>query len=112
MPGSLWPIVELICWRPDRCSRGPRGARSINTAPEINDEVRGSTIAHETEPVAYTYDTQLALPRANVGRRACAENVSVARLDGRFGIVPVPGRLFRARLVRDCSGLARFRAHR
>src|SRR4249920_3061078 len=52
----------------------------------------------------------LSLPRLGRGKRA--EALHAARLDGRVGLVPVPGGFDARRLAGDRARLARFRAHR
>ena len=49
------------------------------------------------------------LPRAHMGRSARAQALPAARLDGRLGVVPVPGRRAGRRLARARAGLARLR---
>ena len=50
--------------------------------------------------------------RADLGRSGSAQALPAARLDGRRGVVPVPGRCARARLVRDRARPARLRPER
>src|SRR5467141_1202189 len=67
---------------------------------------------HEAESVRVRRDSRLALPLPLLGRGACAEALHAARMDGRVGLVPVPGGRAAPRLERDRARLARFRLER
>src|SRR5712692_7606493 len=93
---------------------------SENTAmlrPIISEAPRASAACyhhalHEAESVRVRPGPRPALPLPLLGRRARAEVLYAARLDGRVGFVPVPGGRAARQLARDRSGLARLRAHR
>ena len=50
----------------------------------------------ETQPIAHPQRPRPALPRAHLGRFRSPAAVAAARLDGRLGVVPVPGRCARS----------------
>src|SRR5467141_1141525 len=67
---------------------------------------------HEAESVRVRRDPRPALPLPLLGRGARAEALHAARMDGRVGLVPVPGGRAAPRLERDRARLARFRLER
>ena len=91
-----------------RSSRQVRGSPSRPFASVVVNRQR----TDETQPIAHPQRPRPALPRAHLGRSRAPAAVAAARLDGRLGVVPVPGRRARARLVRDRTGLARLRPER
>ncbi len=86
-------------------ARGGRAWRraAARLPPEPDDEA---------VPIASRRAARPRRARADLGRARRAEALPAARLDGRRGVVPVPRRRARARVVRDRAGPARLRQER
>src|SRR4029079_19130241 len=66
-----------------------------------------AAFAHEAQRIALSRAPRPHPPRSHLGPARRAATLPAARLDGRFRIVPVPGRQLQSRMARDRARLER-----